>query len=70
VLTTEAFKQLRVTVTAGERIVLNEPGIFGRDSPGPKQSSFRRYDAPSVLLRVLPPMSLTIEELYPNRAYI
>jgi len=54
VLTTEAFEQLRVTVTAGERMVLNEARDIRPGQPCVETIELSAdCDAPSVLLRVL-----------------
>ncbi len=54
VLTTEAFKQLRVTVTAGERVVLNETRDIRPGRPWVETIELSAdCAAPSVLLRVL-----------------
>jgi len=54
VLTTEAFKQLRVTVTAGERVVLNETRDIRPGQPCVETIELSAdCAAPSVLLRVL-----------------
>jgi tetratricopeptide (TPR) repeat protein len=54
VLTTEAFEQLRVTVTAGERMVLNEVRDIRPGQPCVETIELSAdCDAPSVLLRVL-----------------
>jgi len=54
VLTTEAFKQLRMTVTAGERVVLNETRDIRPGRPCVETIELSADCAtPSVLLRVL-----------------
>jgi len=54
VLTTEAFKQLRVTVTAGERVVLSETRDIRPGQPCVETIELSAdCAAPSVLLRVL-----------------